>query len=157
MNVDDIVNDITLHMANDGSADYIQLTEQLYLIERVSEIILGFLIVIILLGIPVVVSIEVMYINFPVFQTTVEKMMLKTTGKLNKALGLIIRDARKALKLANTIETGKSANLIYLRLKCVAIIIAIVSAGLVLGVGPTIVNFILKIANSLIEGFRLVM
>lgn len=154
MSVDDIVKDITSNMANDGSADYIQLIEKLGMVGTITNVVLGLLVTIIVIGVPLVVAIELCYINFPVLQTTFEKAVIKTTGNLNKALGLVIHDARIAVQAANTVETGRDANWIYLKIKCKAIFLAVICAGLVLGAGPSVINIIVTIAKSLIDGFN---
>lgn len=157
MSVDDLVRDITINMSSDGSADYISLIENLGLIGRVTSLILGLFVTVIVIGVPIVVAVELAYINFPVLQIKVEKVVLKTTGKLNKALGLVIHDARLATEKANTVETGNNVNKIYLGLKCKAIFLAVLSAALVLGAGPYVIQLISKIAQSLIDGFRAVL
>lgn len=153
MSVDEIVNDITNHLSTDGSANYIKLIESLHTIEKVSSVILGLMVVVILLGIPIVVSVELVYINFPVAQEQFEKVLIKTTGNLNKALGLVLRDAKLAVLKANTIETGNNVNIIYLKLKIKSILIAVIAAASILGAGPIIVDIILSITQSLLQGF----
>ena len=86
MSVDEIVNDITGHMVTDGSANYIQLIESLNTIEKISSVILGLMVVVIIIGVPLVVAVEIVYINFPMAQESFERALIKTTGNLNKAL-----------------------------------------------------------------------
>ena len=154
MSVDELVKDIAGNMTNGSSADYIQLTEQLGIVGVIAEALLGLLVTIILIGIPLVVAVEVMYINFPVVQESFEKINIRTSGKINTALGLILRDARLAFKKANTVETGQSVNWIYFTIKVKAIFLAVLLAGLVLGAGPSLIQLVIEVAKTFIEGFR---
>ena len=152
MSVDEIVNDITGHMVTDGSANYIQLIESLNTIEKISSVILGLMVVVIIIGVPLVVAVEIVYINFPMAQESFERALIKTTGNLNKALGLMLRDAKLAVLKANTIETGENVNYVYLRLKIKAILIAVLLAASILGIGPVIIDIIMSIAQSILSG-----
>lgn len=154
MSVDEIVNDIQNGIVSTGGADYIQLIEQVGMIRTIAELILGLFVTIIIIGLPVIIALEICYINFPVMQASFNNILNKTSGNINSALGLVLRDAKIALTRANTVETGRDVNYIYLLIKLKAILIAIFSVGLVIGVGPIIVQLIIKIASSIIEGFR---
>lgn len=154
MSVDEIVNDIQNGIVSTGGADYIQLIEQVGMIRTIAELILGLFVTIIIIGLPVIIALEICYINFPVMQSSFNNILNKTSGNINRALGLVLRDAKIALTRANTVETGRDVNYIYLLIKLKAILIAIFSVGLVIGVGPIIVQLIIKIASSIIEGFR---
>lgn len=156
MGVDEIVEGIKNRLPNDGSADYIQLHEQLAIIGTVAETILGLLVTIIVIGVPLVVAVELLYINFPVLQQTYHKALIKTTGRVNKTLGLVIRDARIAVEKVNTVDAGKSVNMEYLKIKSKAIFIATLTVGLVLGAGTSVIQLIYSIARSILEGFRMV-
>lgn len=154
MSVDDIVRDITGSMINDGSVDYIQMYEKLDLINTIGSLILGLMVYIIIIGVPLIVSLELLYINFPIMQTSYEKVLVRTTGHLNNVLGFVMHDAKIAVREANTINTGRDANWIYLRIKCKAIFLAVLCVTLVLGAGPLVVDIIVKIANAFIKGFN---
>lgn len=154
MSVDEIVNGILENMPDDGHANYIQLKEQLDLVGTITSIILGLIVTIIVVGVPVVVALELCYINIPVFQEYTEKIIIKTTGKLNTAIGFVVRDAKLALQEANTIQTGKSANYIYLKIKVKSIFLATVFVAIALGAGPSIVHIVVNITQAILEGFR---
>ena len=65
MTVTDIVTDIESYLSGDGMADYVSLIEGLGIVGRIGSIVIGILVVMIVVGMPVVVAIEVFYINFP--------------------------------------------------------------------------------------------
>ena len=153
MSVDDIVNQITGKLANDGAANYIQLATQIKYIGDITQLILGILVAILVIGLPIVIAIEVCYINYPIVQESLEKIVVRSKGNLNKVLGLTIRDARTAVRMADTIETGRSVNLIYLKIKCKSIFIAFFIVGLVLGIGPSLVQLVMKLAKAILLGF----
>jgi len=153
MGVDKLVNEITSYMVSDGSVNYITLIEQVGIVDAITGTVLGLLVTLIVIFLPIVIVIEILYLNIPVIQESIEQKIFENGNKGNIILGLVLRDARLAVQKANTIETGKSVNLIYLQLKIKAILLAIILVGLVLGVGGTIVQVIVKIAKPIIDAF----
>lgn len=141
MTTQDIVNEISKYLDNGGNADYISLTEGLELIKNISGAIIDLLVAIIIIGLPIVVAIEVCYINFPVFQKGYDDLYNRLEGKRGKILGLLIRDATYAVKLSNTTEYGVGANTIYFKVKIKTIFICVLTIGLVLGAGPVLINW----------------
>ena len=105
LSVSDIVDDITGNLINDGSANYIQLIEGVQTVGDITSIILGVLLVLIVVGLPIVIAIEICYINFPLVRDSFERLVLKTSGHLNTVLGLVIRDAKRAVVLSDTVVT----------------------------------------------------
>lgn len=124
-----------------GKADLISLTEGLNLVRNISGKIIDILVAIIIIGLPIVIAIEVCYINFPMFENSYDKMCNRLQGKAGRILGLMIRDAQKALKDSRTTEYGVGANTIYFKIKCKAIFICVFIIGLVLGAGPVLIRW----------------
>jgi len=130
-----------------NSVDYIGLTEGIMEITRYSEMILGFLVVLLFSLMTFVVSLELVYINLPIFRNKMDLVL----SRERKVVGLILHDAVIAVERANTVETGKSANKIYLSLKTKHIVIAVVILNIVLlGWGP-IIGIVVKVAKGVID------
>ncbi len=157
MRVDDIIKGITERIISDGSADYIQLNEQLNFVDTLARLILGLMVIIIVIGIPLVVVVELVYINFPVFRDTYKKVTLRTSGRLNSTLGLVVRDARLAVEKSTTTDIHTATNLIYLKIKSKSIIISMILVGVVLGSGPYVIRIIVNITGKIIEGFQAIL
>lgn len=151
MTVTDIVTDIESYLSGDGMADYVSLIEGLGIVGRIGSIVIGILVVMIVVGMPVVVAIEVFYINFPIVQNGYDEIYHRLKGKANRIFGLVIRDARKALELSHTTKNGESVNYIYLRIKIKAVFIAVFIVAMVLGPGTFILAQALKLMQGIIE------
>lgn len=137
-------------MSDDGGADYLALYEGLGIAGDVISWILGILIVIVLIGLPVIVSIEVLFLNVPTFQSTIDRMM-EENKTANKIIGTCLRDAKRAIYRANTSETGQSANGIYFGIKLKTVFITFVIIGIVLGPGVILVNFLVDRVKDLLS------
>ncbi len=148
MTVDDIINGMQGYLSTDGEANYIALTEGTGIIGEIASAVIGVLIVIILLGLPLVIGIEVCYINFPIFQDYYERIYNRLRGKASSVFGLVVRDARMAVERSHTTENGQSANWIYLKIKCKSIFICFFIIAMVLGPG----TFLIKQAFMLASG-----
>lgn len=148
MTVDDIVDGMSGYLQSDGKADYIGLIEGISLAQDVISMILGLLVMIIAIGLPFVVAVEVCYINFPLIQEQCDKLYDRLEGKANKIFGLVIRDARVSVERAHTTQMGENVNWIYLRLKCKQIFICVFILAMILMPG----QFLLKQAFILMKG-----
>ena len=69
MSVQDIVDGISGYLPNDGMADYISMIEGLGIVGQIAALIVGLLVMVIIVGLPLVIAIEVCYINFPFIQS----------------------------------------------------------------------------------------
>lgn len=146
----DVMIGISELIQDDGGADYIKLHEGLGIVSDVASWILGLLVMIILIGFPIIVALEVLFINVPVFQSSIIKLMDKNTT-LNKIMGICLRDAKRALYLANTKDTGESANKVYLFIKVKVLFIAVFMVGMILGPISVVVSTVIDITNDLIN------
>lgn len=154
MTVDDIIGDISSILANDGSANYIQLTEQTTFFQTISETLLGIIVVLIVAILPLIVALETMYINLPILQERINNTNESGSKFIKRMNEIVFRDARLALTRANAIVTGRSANLEYLRIKLKTIIIAIITISFAMGLGPAVISIIINITQGIIKGFR---
>lgn len=154
MSIDDIKNSLIDKIESDGSLDYIQLFEKTSLIGQVTSTILGFLITIIFILIPLIITVEIIYICFPIIRGKTDKLIMRFSDSavLNKTVGFTLRDARSAVEQANTVMIGKkSALAIYLSIKCKSIMFIMFLVSLVLsGTGP-IAEFVWKAIDGFIS------
>lgn len=148
MTVQDVVEGLQGYLHNDGMADYISMMEGLGLVGQIASLIVGLLVTFIIVGLPVVIAVEVCYINFPIFQQGYENLYGRLKGKANRIFGLVIRDARKAVEDSHTTEYGTSVNWIYLKLKIKSIFICVFIVAMVLGPG----QFLIAQAWNLVTG-----
>ena len=151
MTVGDIVNDISNYLSGDGMADYISMTEGLGIVGRIASLIVGLLVTVIIVGLPIVIAVEVVYINFPFVQKGYDELYNRLKGKANRIFGLMIRDAKKSLELSHTTNYGESVNLIYLKIKIKAIFICVFIVAMVLGPGQFILSQAFKLIQGIIE------
>lgn len=150
MNVDDIINGMSGYLDNGGKADYIALIEGVNIVQQVVGAIIGLLVTFIFIMIPLVVGVEVCYINFPVFQDAYERIYSRLRGKPSQLFGLVIRDARSAVQQSRTTDVGQSPNWIYLKIKCKTIFICYFIIAMVLGPGQFLVAQAFKLAGNII-------
>ena len=155
MTVDDIIIGIEEGMKYDGGANYITMLEGMELLGQIFSILTGLMVSVIIIGMPIIIALEVMYLNLPFVQGKFDEILINTSGKRHDALEVTLKDAKKAVILANTVETGRSVNSVYLGIKIKAVFIATFIIGLVLGVGPAVLSFLWKVVLALFEGFKL--
>ena len=150
MSVQDIVDGISGYLPNDGMADYISMIEGLGIVGQIAALIVGLLVMVIIVGLPLVIAIEVCYINFPFIQSGCDGIYHRLRGKASRIFGLVIRDARKAVEISKTTEYGTSVNWIYLRIKIKSVFLAVFIVAMVLGPG----QFLLAQAWKLVRGIH---
>lgn len=155
MSVDEIVGGITGEVSG-GGVDYLVLTEWVDTIRNIANFISGFIVYLIVIGVPLIVSIELLYINVPPLKSTIDNWLdkLEEKGIKYRASELILRDAILAVKRAATIDTGRSATAIYMQIKAKSIFLSAFIVALILGGGPYVIEIIIKIATGIISGFQ---
>lgn len=119
MDIDRITSGLSERLESDDSINYLMYYESYSIIGKISSVIMGFLIVAILLIVPFIVAFEIAYISFPILRDATDSLIIKFEGKgIEKfTSGIVLRDAREAVKRADTIFTGRSAMFEYLILK----------------------------------------
>ena len=127
MSIEEITEGIEENLNRDVSVDHIKLIEWAAVIARVSSLVLGILAIGILILIPIVCSLEIMYITLPTLRSTANKILFDgRKGFAQRTLEFTLRDAIKAIERAETIEMGENTALwIYLKIKLKAIMIEV--------------------------------
>lgn len=151
MDVDELVNDISNNVAQDNGVDYIKMTEGIDTINRFASIALGMITVLISILMPIVIALEILYINWPPVRSGVDKALVNGPGKVQSTIKFFLRDGIKAVTEANTIETGKSANALYIGIKTKWIIITVICIAIALCGASTIIGFIVRMLKGVID------
>lgn len=151
MGAQDVVSGIKdLFNNGGGEINTASSIQALSTMETVLSSILGLAIVILAIGIPLIIALEVCYINIPFFRSTADKLA-ETADILERPVGLMFRDARKAIEQANTVKTGRSANAEYIRIKIVTIFIAFTVIALCFGPINVIIRIIAGVVIDIIQ------
>lgn len=145
--VQDIADDVEKALEADGGFDYIHIIQQTSDLGRVVGVLYGVLTTTILILVPIVVSIELMYICFPVLRVNMENLVVKVESKgiAGKVVGFTLRDARQAVFQAETAQTGRSALWIYLKMKCTSMMVVMLVIAIVLKGSESIINIVWKL------------
>lgn len=151
MSVQEITNGMSKYLEGDGHLNYITLIEGTNTITQIFAFLITLFAGILVIGLPIIVGIELCYINLPVVQNNYNNLYNRLEGKANQVLGLVIRDALVAIERANTTEYGKNVNTIYLRIKRKQISLAVFIVAMVLGPGPILIGYSLTFVRSLID------
>lgn len=152
MSASEIISGMSDLLVDDGGANYEMLIVGTNAISSILSFIAGFLVVVILIGLPLIVAIEVVYINFSPFNEYLRRFSEKDK-RLEKLIGLCLRDAKTALYRANTCETGRSANSEYLRIKIKTVFIAFFVVGLTIGTANFVIAYLTKLIVRIIAMF----
>ena len=152
MSAEEIIDGMQDVMVDDGGADYIQLYTWLQTTQDILYGLFGLLAVIILIGVPIMVAFELVYINITVFRSSLDSLS-KRSERLGRIAGLCFRDAKTAIVKADTANTGRSINFIYLGLKLKVLIITLFVAALALGPINVVIQLIIRLMGSIISLF----
>lgn len=128
MDIDTITQGIEQNLSTDAHLDYIKTIEWTNTISRISSLVLGILVILILILIPIVCSLELIYITMPSIRYGVQKQLDSNTtpGFVKKSIEFTLKDGVKAVEIANTTQQGTdSALVVYLKIKIKAIMIEI--------------------------------
>ena len=150
MSVEDIVQGIKDNMGGTGNIDRGVSIQFLNTVDSVLGAILGIIVVVLALGIPLIIALEICYINIPIFRSSLDKITEKV-DVLSRPVGLVFRDARKAMKEANTVKTGQSTNAVYLRMKIGTILLAFVMISLCFGPINIVISIVTGLVKSIIQ------
>ena len=116
MSSEEIIEGVEQYLYSDGQADNILLIEGLTLVSKVATTLLSILTGIIIIGLPLIVAVEIIYINFPVVQRPINTKIIYKTGRIHRILAFALRDAVRAVEECE-IEPSKNVNFEYLKLK----------------------------------------
>lgn len=141
MSVQEVVNGINDQVVDDGGFNLILLYESMIHSDNIISTVIGVLIAITVIGMPIIIALEVLYINIPVFQSNICKIA-EQNDAAKKISGFILRDAHIAIARADTLETGRSANQEYLLIKAKVVFIVFLIIGIAMGPFNAIAQFL---------------
>lgn len=153
MGASEILDGISKSLIDDGSTDFIEVHKWVNILNNVLSVALGYILVALLIGISLIIVLEVLYINFPAVQNRMDRQT-DNEGRKSKILGVFLRDARRAIIESNTINTGQSANTVYLKIKIKTIIVAFIIIGLLINYN-VVLSFLTKQLSNILRAFGL--
>lgn len=153
MTVDEVISGLEGGLGYDGGVNYITLLEVTEILFSIFSVIANIMVTIIIIGLPIIIALELMYLNLPFMQIKMDEVLISLSGLKKDAMTVTLKDAKRALVSANTLETGTSVNKVYLFIKIKAIFIATIVVGLQLFAGPIILNIVWNLVESIIVGF----
>ena len=148
MTVTDIKGGIEQFLQNDGLADLVLLHEGLGLIGKVASVILGIFVLVTVVGIPIIIAIELAYINFPILRLSTDKLYDRLKGRAGRIAGLMLRDAKQAVKESQTVHKDTSVNFLYLKIKIKAIMLCIILVAFSISGGATLIDYLISIIGN---------
>lgn len=141
-----LLEEIESRATSNGEVDYLMLTNILEVVQSFTSKFIGFMIVLVAVGLPIIIALEVIYINNSTLQDTEERIRDSKGGKV---LGVVLRDGIRAVKLANTVETGKAVGIVYLGIKIKKIVIVTIIEVILITGSDIIVSLVGKLLGGL--------
>ena len=160
MSIDNIVQSIEEKASYDANGDLLNtrlLRDGVYNLFKIANPIMGFLLVVLTISIPIIITLEVVYIAFPLFRTTVDKIDESVNAKLtafHRSIGFVFRDARHALKVAESRQAGRSAMWEYLVIKIKSVMFLTFLIALTINGWQTILGFIYRMFSGVFNILR---
>ena len=100
MNIDSIVTGIEQNIDGPQRLDYIKTIEWTNTIARISSLVLGILAISILILIPIICSLEIIYITIPTLRAFTDKIVYDgEPGFVQRTVQFTLRDAIKAIEI----------------------------------------------------------
>jgi len=155
MSVDEIVDGLDERTSAGTHDDIDWMSYKTYtdVISRITRTIMLLLIYLIVILVPLIISLEIIYICFPVIREKMDEFIIKVEGKgiAHKALGFSLKDAKKAVEVAATIKTGRSALYYYTVNKVKSIMfLAYILAWVLLG-ATDLIDMVVRLTSGLFE------
>lgn len=154
MSIEEVKQSIENSLGASSEIDYVQLNEQVTTITVVSEVILGFLSTIIMVMVPFIVSVEVIYICFPVIRQKMNDLVIKVESKgvAHSVLEITLRDARKAVEDSFITMPGeRSALWIYLTIKVKSIMFMMLLVVTVIKGGASVIETVWNVIGNAVD------
>lgn len=150
MSTQEIIDGLTDQLYSNGDVDYIWLSSGIEFVSKVANTILSIMVAILVIGTPLIVSLELAYINFPIIQSKLGGAIDKTTGRTNKILRFTLRDGIRASERAAE-DPDRNVNIEYMKLKFWTIFITTLIIAMALGGASVFINFMVRILQGPID------
>lgn len=158
MSVKEIVEGLTdrMNAGDKDDIDQVAYNSASSVILKVAGAIINICFVFIILVVPLIISLEIVYLCFPFIREKVEEYLVKveSNGRRARMLGFSLQDARKAVEIAETQKTGQSAMRIYLINKVKShMFMAYILAWVIRG-APTLIQTIARLTSGVLVVVR---
>lgn len=144
-----VLEGIQEEVSQTGDIDRITLISVLHFLGELLSTLVGILVVVIIIFVPLVCMIEILYINFPILQKPLDRLVDNGKPLVSRVASILLWDAIKAVEAVTTGETERNVNTVYLILKIKSLWIVFFVIGLAIMGGRTIIDFV----ASLLGGF----
>lgn len=144
-----VLEGIQEEVSQTGDVDRITLISVLHFLGELLSTLVGILVVVIIIFVPLVCMIEILYINFPILQKPLDRLVDNGKPLVSRVASILLWDAIKAVEAVTTGETERNVNTVYLILKIKSLWIVFFVIGLAIMGGRTIIDFV----ASLLGGF----
>lgn len=158
MSIKEIMDGLNSRMSETGTVDYLDMIQSTSIIKEVASLVLGILVELILILVPIIASIEIVYICFPVIRDKADQLLdldgrkVQGSGRAKTILQFTFRDAIEAVTIANTNMIGEQSALwIYFKLKMKSIMFLAFVVSFILSGSTQVVAFIHKLFVGVIE------
>ena len=155
MDIGKLIEDIERQASSGGDINYLHFSTWMEAINKIGSVLLSLILGLLCILLPIIIALEVAYISFPFLRVeVVDKHLFKGNGKVQKAAQLTLHDAIKAIELANTIKTGKSAIAIYIGIKVKWVLLIAISLTIYLGGIDIIISLVVELLSGLLDVLR---
>lgn len=151
MEVDDIVKGLENKLQSDGAVDYIGLIEGYEAVGKIASIVLGLMVVFILIILPLVIALELLYINSPIIRGKIDEVIMPDGRYKKPSIGFNFKDARKAIERSSETGGESSANLQYLRIKIWALLVIVTMVAMVVSGSNLIIELLMKLISGILR------
>lgn len=152
MTIEGLVGEMVEAAANYPGIDLIMYRTMVETTAMVVSVFIGIVAVALSVGLPIILAIELLVINFPPLSAALieREGYLSEAGveKKSRNWGLLINDARKALRMHA--EEQRNINLCYLKVKWVTLFTAGISIAVLFSGQESIVRIVTKIIGPIL-------
>lgn len=160
MSINQLVDNLENRLYSDGKIDHITMIQVTSIIQKVVSVAAGVLSWLVIIILPLVISIEIIYICFPFIREKTNEMLLKleSKGVNNVVKGFVLKDAIKAVERAEIdLAHGKAGGTTsealwhYIKLKLPEIFFIFFVLAFVLHGTSTIISIISNIFSGILD------
>lgn len=141
---------------NSGDYDYISFYEGLLTISTITGKVLSILVTLISILVPLMIALEICYIEFPILREAINRVLTNSGGALHGAFQFTFRDAQEAVRRASINGAAKALGE-YFKIKVRSIYLVVFVIALTLSGNGFLLKFLVKLLAPLISSILSVM
>lgn len=150
MSADEIIDKIEEKAIETGSMDHIKYIEWSKAIIEFAEFILGMLIVVIIILVPLVIMLEVVYINVPISRNVFDKIR-GGNNRIARVAQFALRDAVEAVEKVYIGESTGNVNITYCYIKIKSLMVIGFGIALVIQGTSMMINTTYGVVGKALE------